>query len=241
MLPRNEVPNYTLSLQSDNKVTIKYRPFLVREEKIMLMAAQSRDETEIKSAINQILTNCVLEPKDFNPDELAMFDVEWILINLRIKSVGSKIESEYYCNNVVNDIPCHEPFKVEINLDDIKLDGNPKPNNKISLSDKLGVLMRPPRFKIIKDVSPEVLTNDYDFTILSDAVVSIFDEKQQYQLKDQTPEEIKEWFESLTKEQFTKIRNYLVSLPVYKVHKEHKCIKCGFEHKIDVDNLASFF
>src|SRR5882724_6908470 len=134
-LPKNDIPIYTTILKSDDKVTIKYRPFVVKEEKIMLMAAQSKEEVEIKEAIKQILTNCVISPTDFNPDDLPMFDVEWLLINLRIRSVGSKIDTEYLCNNIIKDIVCNEPFTISINLDDVQTKGNPQPNDKIMLSD----------------------------------------------------------------------------------------------------------
>ncbi len=242
MLPRNDIPEYSMKLKSDEKVTIKYRPFLVKEEKIMLMAAQSKEQDEIKGAINQVIKNCVIEPKDFNPDELATFDIEWLLINLRIRSVGSKISNEYTCNNVVVDgMVCGNTFKVDIDLNDVKTQGNPKPDSKIMLGEKFGVLMRPPRFKIMKEIEPEKINDYYDYTILRDSVVSIFDDKQQYQMSEQTSEEAKEWFDSLTKEQYDKLKTYLTTLPSFIIDKEHKCEKCGFIHSIHVDNIESFF
>src|SRR5579859_5269139 len=167
MLPKNNVPMYELNLPSNNQ-KITFRPFLVKEEKIMLMAAQNQDEKEIKGSIKQIILNCVkISEKELN--NLPLSDIEWILINLRIRSVGSKITNEYTCNNrlpgesVGMEKQCNTPFKVDIDLNDIKRI-EAKAENQIWLSDDLGVQMRAPRFSYTGNTN----ASSFDFELLKE-------------------------------------------------------------------------
>ena len=122
MLPKLDIPIYETTLISTGK-TIKFRPFLVKEQKIFLMAAQSEDSKEVINSIKQVLTNCVVDDTDIS--KLPFFDLENLFLNLRARSVGEKVELNYVCNNLVKndkdeDVQCAGKIKLDINLMDIK-------------------------------------------------------------------------------------------------------------------------
>lgn len=234
-LPKIDVPIYELTLPSNNK-KISYRPFLVKEEKIMLMAASSQDEAEIKGAIKQIVNNCVLDT-DFKVDDAPLFDIEYILINLRIRSVGNEIATEYVCNNPVNDKACGHKFTVTTKLDEIETVKNDKIKSEIWLTPEMGIKLKYPRFGAAKSAADNV----YDYDALADCVEYVFDKDQNYSFKDHTKKEIAEFFDSLNREQFAKIEEFLENVPHFMSKKKHKCEKCGFEHELVKEDYASFF
>ena len=140
-LPTITVPEYTLKLPSTEE-EYKYRPFLVREEKILLMAMESEDETQIMDATIDIIKNCVVGELDI--DELPMFDIEYIFLQLRGKAKGEMLELKYKCPKCEGEIP------IGINIDEIKAEPTEGHNNKIELNDKLGIVMRYPNIDIQK-------------------------------------------------------------------------------------------
>ena len=238
MPPKMTFPKYECKLISNGK-TISFRPFLVKEEKLQLMAAASKDKNEIKNAIEQIVGNCVLDD-NFDVAKASTFDVEWIMINLRIHSVGDRIEVPYTCKNIPTGKTeiCDTPFKINYTLSEVEIIKDESLNAKIWLDDNLGVMMRPPRFSIAEKEDPT-----FAYSVLADSVAQIFTKKNEdvYTFEESSEAEITDWFESLTKEAFTKLVDYLSRLPRFEVNKTHVCESCGFEHKIKVDNLSSFF
>ena len=135
MLPKLDIPIYETTLISTGK-TIKFRPFLVKEQKIFLMAAQSEDSKEVINSIKQVLTNCVVDDTDVS--KLPVFDLENLFLNLRARSVGEKVELNYVCNNLVKndkdeDVQCAGKIKLDINLMDIKPTKNEEHSNKLCL------------------------------------------------------------------------------------------------------------
>lgn len=235
-LPKLDVPLYELTLPSNGK-KVMFRPFLVKEEKIMLMAAMSNDQAEMKRSIKQIVNNCV-QDKDFDIETAPVFDVEYVLMNIRIKSIGDVIKNEYICNNVVDGVKCGAEFKVDIRLTDIEVKKE-EVNPEIWLTDKIGVKMKWPTFSSLKSKDPKDRTFDYD--LLTNCVEYIFDKEQTYKLKEQSKKEIEDFFDGLSKEQFELITAYLDKIPKFEVHKETKCPKCGFNHVIDIKDMLSFF
>ena len=161
MLPKLDIPIYETTLISTGK-TIKFRPFLVKEQKIFLMAAQSDDSKEVINSIKQVLTNCVVDGTDVS--KLPFFDLENLFLNLRARSVGEKVELNYVCNNLVKndkdeEVQCAGKIKLDINLMDIKPTKNEEHSNKIMLTDKLGIVMKYPSFDIISKLifNPRVI------------------------------------------------------------------------------------
>lgn len=234
-LPKIDVPLYDLTLPSNGK-KLSFRPFLVKEEKIMLIAAMSKEEDEVKRSIKQIINNCVVG--DFNVDSAPVFDVEYVLMNIRVKSIGDVIKNEYICNNEVNGVKCGAEFGVEIRLNDIVVEKQ-EVNPEIWLTDKIGVKMKWPTFSSLKSKKPKDQTFDYE--LLTNCIEYIFDKEQTYKLKEQSKQEIEEFFDGLNKEQFDMMVEYLSKIPKFEVHKEEACPKCGFKHQIDIKDMLSFF
>jgi hypothetical protein len=240
-LPKLDVPLYKLITPSDKK-EITYRPFLVKEEKILYMAYESKDSDEIKMAIKQVINNCIVGGYDV--DNAPTFDIEWILINLRIRSVGGKIENNLICNNTIDGKEvCNTPFKVEIDLNEIKInneeDKNYSKKTTIELdpNKKMGVILRYPRFSFVKNIN----TEGFDYDLLKEVVQSIYDKTTTYLLEEQPNEDIETFFDSLNKEQYDKIIQFIKDIPKFSIEKYHKCPKCGFNHVIKSDDVLDFF
>ena len=203
------------------------------------MASLSKEEAEIKRAIKQIINNCLIDK--FDIDNAPIFDIEFIMLNLRIKSIGDVVKNQYICNNVIDEETeeqCGNEFTVDIKLNDIEIKKE-EVKDEIWLTPEVGVKMRWPRFSSLKRASDKVTGYDYD--ILADCIEYIFDKDQTYKMKEQTKEEIANFFDGLNKEQFDKIQAYLEKTPKFEVHKEHKCSKCGYNHNIYIKDLTSFF
>lgn len=232
-LPKIDVPTYDLSLPSNGK-KISYRPFLVKEEKLILMAAVSNDESEIKRTIKQVVNNCIVSG-EFDVEEAPVFDVEYILMNIRIKSIGDTIKNQYVCNNVVDEKKCGNEFTVNIHLNEIET-VKEDVKDEIWLTKDVGVKMRWPKFSSVKNKS-----DSFDYELITNCIEYVFDKQQTYKLKEQSKKEIEEFFDGLSKEQFDKITDYLKKIPRFEVHKTHKCEKCGFNHNIDIKDMLSFF
>lgn len=236
-LPKIDVPMYEAILPSNGK-RVSFRPFLVKEEKIMLMAALSQDEDEIKKSIRQIINNCLIN-SDFDVDTAPVFDVEFLLMNIRIKSIGDVIKNEYVCKNEVSGTECGEEFTIDIRLNDIEVIKPEKVENEMWLTDKVGVKMRWPAFSAMKKKTAKEKAFDYD--LLTSCIEYIFDKEQTYKVKEQSKQEMEEFFDGLNKEQFDKMVDFLANVPKFEVHKIKKCPKCGFEHHIDIGDMLSFF
>ena len=149
MLPKIDVPIYDLKLISSGK-TIRFRPFLVKEQKLLLMATQSEDPKDSLNAVRQISKNCILD--DIDIDSLPVFDLEYIFLNLRARSVNEVVNLQYKCNNKVKDEnneikDCGSIEKFDINLLNIEPDKNANHDKKIMLTNKLGIMMKYPTLK----------------------------------------------------------------------------------------------
>ena len=142
MLPKIDTPMYELTLPSNNQ-TIQYRPFLIKEEKILLMAQEGEDQDEQIRAVKQIITNCILTP--VNVDKLATFDIEWLFVNIRSKSVGKILQLNYKHDCTHEPPEGQESKKVDIrfdiNLDNVIIENNADHTNNILLTDKIGLIM----------------------------------------------------------------------------------------------------
>jgi hypothetical protein len=160
-LPKLDVPIFTLELPLTKK-KIRYRPFLVKEEKLLLIAMESDDEDSIMDSIVQILNNCCLDEIDI--DELPVTDVEFFFLKLRARSIGEIVELNYKCNNMVKDESgeesrCNNPVNLKVNILEIEPTFNPKHTNKIELTEKLGIVMKYPNFSIIDNTTSETDVN----------------------------------------------------------------------------------
>lgn len=238
-LPKLEVPTYELELPLSGK-KIKYRPFLVKEQKNLMMAMESGDAETIQYNVREILNVCTLTP-GIDIDDLPILDIEYYFINLRAKSVGEVVESKYRCNNDLGDKECGNIMEAKIDLTTIKPEWEEKVDPEIQLNEKIVVKLRYPRFGIIKDsVNMDNIT-DVTFNMIASSIEYIYDGEQFYYAKETTKEELLQFIEQLSQSQFEKIENFFSNLPKMKKKIGMTCSKCGFIHNMEVEGLENFF
>jgi hypothetical protein len=238
-LPKIDVPTYEIELPV-SKTKIKYRPFLVKEQRNLLMAIESSESTTIQQNIKDILYNCTLT-EGVNIEKLPIIDVEYYFINLRAKSVGEVVESRYRCNNKVDGIECGNIMEKDIDLTKIQVQMKEDISSEIQLTSNISIKLKYPEFGIVKDSLKYENINDVTFNMIAQSIEYIYDGQQFYYAAESTPEELIEFVEGLNQEQFSKIENFFNNLPKLKEKLDIKCSKCGFEHKIEVEGLESFF
>ena len=240
-LPKLDVPTYEIELPVSKK-KIKFRPFLVKEQRNLLMALDSGESSATQNAIYDILINCTLtENLDIN--KLPIVDIEYYFINLRAKSVGEIVESRYRCNNVVEDKECGNIMEKEVDLTKIKAQIPEESNPEIELSPKITIKMKYPEFGIVKDSLKYDDLNKVTFNMIAESIEYIYDSVEEafYYGHEAQPGEMLEFVESMNQEQFTKVEKFFDNLPKLKETLNIKCSKCGFDHTIEVEGLESFF
>lgn len=237
MLPKIDVPVYDLKLVSLNK-KIRFRPFTVKEEKLLLMATESQDAESVLNTIKQIVGNCVLD--DVRVDNLPVFDLEYLFLNLRARSISEVVSLKYKCNNDVEDGKCGNLVQFDLNLLEIKPEKEEKHSNKIEITDKLGIVMKYPNFALIEKYKD---SNDVSaiISLIIDCIDYIYDEEGMYYAKDTPREEIEAFIDSLQTKELEKLKNFFDTMPKVKKKLNFKCNKCGHEEGIDVEGIQSFF
>lgn len=238
-LPRIDTPIFNIKLPLSGK-NIKFRPFLVKEQKNLLMALEADDKETIERNIKQILHNCTLT-ENIDIDKLPVVDVEFYFINLRAKSVGEIVENNYICNNEVDDKPCGNKMKVEIDLNELNVEGFNPDDSLIGLTDRISIKLRYPEFSVVEKLSSNINAVEAAFKIIVDSIEYIYDGEQYYYAEESTPQELMEFLESLNQEQFNKLEKFFDNIPKIKKKIEIKCSKCGFDHSITVEGLENFF
>lgn len=238
-LPKLDVPTYEIELPISKK-KIKYRPFLVKEQKNLLMAIESNESSTIQSSVKDILYNCTLT-EGVDIDKLPIIDVEFYFVNLRAKSVGEVVEARYKCNHEVNDSECGNIMEKDINLLELNVQIDEKNNPEIQLTSKISIKMKYPEFGVVQDSLKFDDINDITFNMIANSIEYIFDGDQFYYAKEAQPGEMLEFVEDMNQEQFAKVEQFFNTLPKLKETIDITCSKCGFNHKIDVEGLENFF
>jgi hypothetical protein len=238
-LPKIDTPVYDLDLPLSKK-HIRFRPFLVKEQKNLLMAMEADDKETIERNIRQVLTNCTMT-EGFDVDSLPVIDVEYYFINLRARSVSEIVENKYICTNEVDGTQCGNKMQTSFNLLDIKVDINPNAKDVIQITDKISIKLKYPQFSLIEKLKRKETAVDIAFEIVVDSIEYIFDGEQYYHAKESTKEELMEFIESLNQDQFAKLEEFFDNLPKLNRKLEMKCSKCGFDHTISMEGLESFF
>ena len=238
-LPTIATPTYTLKVPSTNK-SITYRPFLVKEEKILLMAMESEQEQDMADALRQIITNCV-STAGFDAHTLAVFDLEYIFLNLRAKSVGEIAEPTIKCPE------CDTEIILKVDLTKVKVKKDRKHKNEIPLSENIGVTMQYPDIVDLLAMESELKEGetevDRTFTMIMNSIDNIWDEDSVYSAKDHTEEEIITFLESLTTDHFEKIQTFYDTMPRLEHKIKYKCDaeKCKHEDEMVLRGLQDFF
>jgi hypothetical protein len=237
-LPKISTPTFELELPSNGK-KIKYRPFLVREEKILIMALESEDMKQISSAIVQILSDCILT-KTVKVQELSTFDIEYLFLNVRAKSVGESVEVNITC-------PDDEETTVqmEIDIDTIKVQKNSEHSNIIKLDDVLSMKLKYPSLDQFVENNFEVNENETDvdksLSMITSCIDIIYDAEDSWNASDSTKKELDEFIEQLNTKQFKEIEKFFTTMPKLSHTVIVKNPKTGIESEVVLEGLASFF
>jgi hypothetical protein len=243
-LPKIDVPIYETKLISTGK-TVKFRPFLVKEQKLFLMASESGEIKESIDIIKQILNNCLLSKVDV--DDLPTFDLEHLFIQLRARSVSEVVNLRYNCNNTVEDKDgktktCNGVVKFDLNILELQPKIDEEHLNKIVITDKLGLVMKYPTFQMVNEVNVKNL-NDLDgiMELIIKCIDYIYDENQIYYSKDATSEELMEFVDSMQQNDLEKIQKFFNTMPKFEKKLEFKCAKCKYEEDIVLEGIQNFF
>ena len=238
-LPKIDSPVYELDLPLSQK-HIKFRPFLVKEQKNLMMAMESDDKETIERNIRQVLTNCTIT-EDIDIDKLPVIDVEFYFVNLRARSVGEIVENKYICTNEVEGVQCGNKMESQFNLLDITVDIDPNYNDNIKLTDKITIKLKYPEFSLVEKLKKKNSAVEIAFEVVADSIQYIFDGEQYYHANETPREELMEFIESLNQDQFGKLEEFFDHLPKMNKQVDLKCGKCGFDHSFDMEGLESFF
>lgn len=232
MLPKIDKPIYKIEIPSLKKEE-PFRPFLVKEEKLLLMAKDSEDQSDILSAINQVVNNCCLNP-NLKIDELTLFDLEYIFLKLRSFSVNNIVKMS------ITDYEDGKEHEVEIDLNSVSV-FFPENNNKtIEINKKTGLIMKYPSARLYKDKDFLNITDEYLFELMIRCVDKIYDGDQVFESSDYTPKQIGEFLENLDLKTFNKIKEFLDSTPKLK-HVINYKNSLGNEKKVELNSLNDFF
>jgi len=235
-LPKISTPTYELELPSTGK-KIKYRPFLVKEEKILIIAMESEDEKQITSAIKDVITSCIIT-RGVKVEQLSTFDIEYLFLNIRGKSVGEDVEVMVTCpDDGVTKVP------TVINLDDIKVCRDKKHSRDIKLDDDLVLRMKYPSLDefIKNNFSGEEISVDNTFDLIASCVEQVYSEEESWAASDCTKKELKQFLEQLSSRQFKEIETFFETMPKLSHTVTVKNPNTGVENEILLEGLTAFF
>jgi len=234
-LPKLTTPTYELEVPSTDE-KIKYRPFLVREEKILLMSMESGKNADIINAVKEIVSECTFNKIDLST--LPMFDVEYIFLQIRSKSVGeiSKLR-------LLSPDDGKTYADVEINLTEVKVQVEEGHTNKIELDDGMGIIMTYPTIDTFANNNIQTVTAANMLDVVSTCILQIYekDGEKVYEAKDQTKKEISEFIESLQTKHFQKLQNFFNTMPKLKHTIKIKNPKTKKESEMTLNGLNDFF
>lgn len=236
-LPVVSTPTYTLTIPSSNK-EIKYRPFLVKEEKILIMAMETEDPKEITEAIKNVIKSCIIT-KGIKVEQLSVFDIEYMFLNIRGKSVGEEVEVLLTCpDDGVTQVP------VSINLDEIKVNIKPNHTKDIKLDDNLTLRMKYPSIEeFVKNnfISQSGMNVEDTFNMIISCIEQIYNEDESWAASDSTKKELNDFLEQLNSKQFKEIENFFETMPKLSHTVKVKNPNTGVESEVVLEGLTSFF
>ena len=235
-LPKLNVPVYEAILPSTEKV-IKYRPFLVKEEKLLLTAQESGEDA-VLPAVKQIIRNCVQGELDV--DNMPLFDIEYLFLRLRAKSVGEEVTlglKPWGCPQNNGEL-CEFTTEVAINLEEIECVKNKKHSSKIMIDDKIGILMKYPDISQLNIKGSE---NEMGLKVIKKCINMIFTEEETHERDSFTDKELDEFIDSLNTKQMEQIKNFFDTMPVLKHTVKYTCKTCNEKKETTIQGLQSFF
>jgi hypothetical protein len=237
------VPEFETTVPS-TKQTIRFRPFLVKEEKILYMALESNELSSIIDSLKSILQTCILT-EDIDVNKFAAFDLEWMFLQIRAKSVGEVFElslkhntpEEIDASDEENKL-CDGETQITINVDDIKIDMPEDKSPNVQINDQIGVVLRYPTVDALQNSSADMTTSQA-FDLIGECVVSVYDVDNVYD--NFSKKEVEQFLESLSQEQFQKITSYFNDMPMLRHEVKWTCEKCGEDQSMKLEGLQTFF
>ena len=235
-LPKIATPTYELEIPSLKK-KIKYRPFLVKEEKILIIALESQDNKQIANAVKNVISNCILT-KGVKVDDLATFDIEYLFLNIRGKSVGETVEVLVTCpDDGVTQVP------VSINLDEIEVEMSEDHSRDVKLDDQLIMRMKYPSMAefVKNNFGSEDVTVDDSFDLICACIDQIYNQEESWNAKDFTKKELIEFIEQLNSKQFKEIEKFFETIPKLSYTIAVRNPNTEVESEVVLEGLTSFF
>ena len=234
-LPQVVLPTYELEIPSNGK-KIKYRPFVVKEEKLLLLALETEDEKEIENAVKTLLKGCIQSRVKI--EDLAIFDLEYIFLQIRAVSVGEVVEMNVTCKD-----DNETQVRYNLNLTEVKVNKPEGHSSKIMLSDDLGIMMKYPAWKefVTGSIMGQGATADGIVDIVASCIDQIFDAEDVYDSSTTSKKEFVQFVEGLTNTQFEKIQEFFESTPRLEHSFTVKNPKTGEPSEFTISGLASFF
>jgi len=234
-LPKLTTPTYELEIPSTD-AKIKYRPFLVKEEKILMMAMESKSSADITQAVKDIVNECTFNKVKI--DDMPMFDVEYIFLQIRAKSVGEISKLKLLCPDD------KETYAdVEVDLNEVKVQVGDNHTNKIDLGNDMGMIMKYPSIDSFSDSGIKDINPGNMLEVIGNCILQIYEKKGEkvYETKDQTKKEVEEFIESLNTKQFKDVQQFFETMPKLKHEITITNPKTKVENKITLTGLNDFF
>jgi hypothetical protein len=234
-LPKLVVPKYTLTIPS-TQVEVEFRPYLVGEEKILMIAAESENETVMMKAVVDIIGRCVTE--DINPKKLKLYDIEYIFTQLKSKSVGESSEIIIKCNK------CEEPNTISLNVDnDVKVTNlvTKKEDLKINITKDIGIALRHLTMEDTLNVNNDVSQTDQVFTKIVQCIDYIYEGDTIYDVKEEGIKEMYAFIEGLNTTQFKLLSDFIEKMPRVELNTKFKCTKCKKDNTVKLAGIDNFF
>jgi hypothetical protein len=232
-LPKLNTPTYELEQPSTGE-KIKYRPFLVKEQKTLMIAQESGDEKQVRDALGSLISNCTFEAID--PYKVPIFDVEFLFLRIRGKSVGEKIDLSLLCPD-----DNETRVKKSVNLEDIDVNMKIGHTNEINITDKIKMIMRYPTLNDMVDMDAETANSEDVFTMIKRCVQEIRDDEKVYNRVDISDPELEEFIDSLTGEQFEGLSEFFDTMPKVQHSVEVTNPKTKKKGEVVIEGIQSFF
>jgi hypothetical protein len=242
MLPKIDVPKYTLKLPSTGK-KIEYRPFLVKEEKILLTAMETTEDDDmeraIRTATKHIIDNCTFGK--INADKLPEFDVDFLFLNIRSKSRGEEVDMSFTCNNEVDGKECGEINSLKVMIDKVRVKFPEEDLTKVEVTEDIGIKFKYLTTGELGRYEQEKNNVTKLFKVIVDSIDYIYDDEKVYKGSETPKKELLEFIESLNDVVFEKINRFFNEKPMLNHVEKFTCKKCGYKHVIELEGLTSFF
>ncbi len=233
----NTSPTYEMDLPSSGK-KIKYRPFLVKEEKILQLAKEAADPRDYINATKQVIEACTFGKVEV--DDLASFDIEMLFINLRKQSVGETIEVNFKCPNEIEGDICDTQIPYIIDLSKVRLNKEPTVDPLIELSETISITLKYPTFEILLD-GMDIKNETQALSIATRMIDTVVTKDKVYISTDMSQEDMSEFVDNFTTKQLHKLLEFVDSIPAVHLKTNLKCPKCGHEFDYEFNGIADFF